>query len=135
MCILMDNRGRLLVSKGYDKVKDEIFYRLLGGSLDSGEDPETGIRREIREELNSELDELESLGIIDNPFIYEGQSRHQTIYLFRAALVYKDIEDKDKIHIVEEKYEFDAYWIPVKDILEKRVILYPPFDQEKFLKC
>ncbi len=135
MCILMDNQSRLLASKGYDKVKNEVFYRLLGGSLNSGEDPEVGIRREIREELNSELDELESLAIVDNPFVYEGQSRRQTIYLFRGKLADKNIENKDTVHIVEEKYKFDAYWIPVKDVLEKKIILYPPFDQDKFLKC
>ena len=50
MCVF-NHQGKTLASKGYDHVKDEVFYRLIGGTIDFGEKSEDGIRREIQEEL------------------------------------------------------------------------------------
>jgi hypothetical protein len=46
MLLILDN-GRLLVSPGYDEVKGEKFYRLLGGNVKFSEPAATAIRREI----------------------------------------------------------------------------------------
>lgn len=62
MCIFTHN-GKTLASKGYDASKDEVFYRVLGGGLEFREKVEDGIRREIKEEL---LCDIENLRFIKN---------------------------------------------------------------------
>jgi NADH pyrophosphatase NudC (nudix superfamily) len=55
MCLFYKD-GKVLVSKGFDKVKNENFYRVLGGSVNFFETGEAGVRREIQEELLSEVE-------------------------------------------------------------------------------
>ncbi len=133
MCLLLDDKGRILVSKGYDKIKNEHFYRVLGGSLNEGENPEDGVRREIREELNSEIERLKFLTQIDNKFVFEDKEGHEIVNLFQGELVKKELESVSDIHIVEDHYEFDACWIPISDIFEGKAILYPSFDYKTLL--
>lgn len=133
MCVFLHN-GKLLAGRGYDKEKDQHFARVLGGGLEFGETTEEGIRREVREELGCEIENLEFLKVVENIFTYEGKAGHQITFLFRGELSNKDLYNQEKIHIVELTYEVDAEWIPVADILEGRVILYPATDWKKVLK-
>lgn len=134
MCLLIDSDQRILLGKGYDKAKDETFYRVLGGSLNSGESAEEGMRREIQEELHSEIENLKALETIDNKFVYEGRPGHEIVHLFKGNVSDKELEKQSEIHIVEEGYEFDAEWVSMKDVIEKKVILYPAFEYEKYLQ-
>ena len=59
LCVFL-NKNRILVFEGYDKVKDEIFYRPLGGGIEFGETAEETVRRELREEINAEVDDEKS---------------------------------------------------------------------------
>ena len=55
ICIFR-NRDRILVAEGYDSVKDEYFYRPLGGGIEFGESSVETICRELREEIRVEVD-------------------------------------------------------------------------------
>ena len=132
MCVISDN-GKTLASKGYDKNKDENFYRLLGGSLEFGEKIEDGIKREIREELKSEVENLEFIKFIENIFTYEGKQGHDIVFLYKAMLSNKDLYKQEKIHFVEPYGEFDAEWVSIDDILNKKIILYPSLDYSDML--
>jgi NADH pyrophosphatase NudC (nudix superfamily) len=46
---------RILVAEGFDPVKQEHFYRPLGGGIEFGENSVETISREIREEINAEI--------------------------------------------------------------------------------
>ena len=72
MCVIMDG-DRVLAGKGRDNVKGEDFYRVLGGSMQFGETSEEGIRREIREELNSEIDDLKFLDIVEDRYEFDAE--------------------------------------------------------------
>ena len=132
MLLIIDN-GRLLAGKGHDNVKNEDFYRLLGGSLNFNETSEQGIRREIKEELNSDIENLKLLDVIENIFTYNGNFGHEITFLFKGKLLNQKINQKEIIHIMEDNYEFDAYWIDQKDVLTHKVQLYPEYDYSKIL--
>ena len=134
MCLLMDKRNRVLLGKGYDSIKKENFYRVLGGSLNFGETAENGVRREIREELHYEIERLKHLEVIENLFEYDGKKGHEIVFLFQGEVSQKSLEQQKTIHIVEDEYEYDAEWIPVENILKNDAMLYPAFDYAKFLR-
>jgi len=50
-----DEDDSILVFEGYDSLKDQIFYRPLGGTIEFGEPAEQTVHRELCEELNLEL--------------------------------------------------------------------------------
>jgi len=132
MCVIA-HKGRILTSIGHDNVRNEDFYRLLGGSLHFGETAEQGVRREMREELHSEIEDLKLLTVIENIFIYNGEPGHEIVFLFWGELANKGIYEQEKIHIVEDNYEFDAVWISTADISEQKIRLYPEFNYLKIL--
>ena len=134
MCVITGG-DRVLAGYGRDNVKGEDFYRVLGGSLDFGETSEEGVRREIREELNSDIEDLKFLDVLENTFTYKGKPGHEIIFLFQGALANKDIYTQSKIHIVEDGYEFDAEWVSRKDVLAGTVRLYPEYDYAKIFNA
>lgn len=134
MCLIVNaSEQRILVGQGYDSVKDERFYRLLGGSLNFGEKAEAGIRREIREELNCEIENLRFIEMVENIFTFEGKAGHEIIFLFRGDLTDKSIYKQETLHIIEADYEIDAEWVPIAAVIENKVILYPKYNYNKIL--
>ena len=130
MCVIT-NGDKVLAGYGRDNVKGEDFYRVLGGNMQFGETSEEGVRREIREELNSEIEDLKFLDVVENTYVYKGKPGHEIIFLFQGALANKEIYKQSKIHIVEDGHEFDAEWILFKDVLAGTARLYPEYDYSK----
>ncbi len=132
MCLFV-YEGRVLVAsgktfqgkKGGRKIVPGDFYRVLGGSMNFRETSEQAVRREIQEELQSEINNLEFLNVAENIFIYAGEKRHEIVFLFSGQLARKDLYHKEIIHIVEDSYEGDAIWVPIGDILNGEIPLYP----------
>jgi ADP-ribose pyrophosphatase YjhB (NUDIX family) len=127
MCLFYRD-GKILVSRGQNKITHEVFYRLLGGSLHFGENSETGIRREIEEELHSEIENLQFVTTIENTFTHEDWQGHEIVFMYIGDLKRKELYEQKVIHIVEETYEFDAEWIPVRDVMKGTKTLFPTFD-------
>ena len=124
--------GKLLVSKGYDKTKKEIFYRFLGGTVEFGETGEQAVVREIKEELGSGLLDVVRLDIIQNIFSYDGEDRHQVIFLFEGTLSEETLYKKNVIQILDVP-ESQAVWLPIEEVLSGEAILYPTYDYSKIL--
>lgn len=127
MCLFIHN-GKTLASNGYDKDKDEYFYRLIGGSVDFGEKSEDSVRREVEEELRCEVDDLKLLTVVENIFTYEGKQGHEIVFVYKGDLSNKELYEKEKIHIVEPYAEFDAEWISINDVFSGKIRLYPALD-------
>lgn len=127
MCLFYRD-GKILVSKGIDKITKQTFYRLLGGSLNFFENSETGIRREIQEELHSDIDNLKFITTVENTFTHEDWRGHEIVFIYLGDLTRKELYEQSSIHIVEENYEFDAEWIPVRDVIKGTKTLFPAFD-------
>src|SRR3989344_4298780 len=133
MCFF-ERDGKLLVSKGFDTVKREHFYRPLGGHINFFETAEAGIRREIQEELGSEIKSLKHLETIENLFTYQGKKEHEIVFLYSGDLAKEELYETDPIKIVELDHEFEASWVPIKDILSGQIPIYPKFDYKELFK-
>jgi ADP-ribose pyrophosphatase YjhB (NUDIX family) len=83
---LIRRGDRILVEQGSDSVKDETFYRLLGGTVEFGERGEETLRRELRDELGAEADVGRLLATIENLFTYEGKPAHEICLVYECSL-------------------------------------------------
>lgn len=76
----------ILVEEGWDEVKKERFFRLLGGEIEFGERGADTVRRELREELGAECDGLHQVAGLENLFTYEGQPGHEIALIQACSL-------------------------------------------------
>jgi len=133
MCFF-ERAGKILVSKGFDTVKKEHFYRHLGGHVDFFETAEAGIRREIQEELGSEINNLKLVQTKENLFTYQGKREHEIVFLYSGDLAKQELYETNPIKIIEPDHEFEANWVPIKDILSGKIPLYPKFNYTELFK-
>ncbi len=130
---LIRNGDRILVQQGYDSVKQQTFFRPLGGGIDYGERAEDALRREFMEELEAELSNIRLLRVVENIFTLEGLAGHEIIFLYDAELADKALYDTDKLQAHEHgDGDFDALWKPLADFAAGEII-YPPGIEEFLL--
>jgi 8-oxo-dGTP pyrophosphatase MutT (NUDIX family) len=127
ICIFR-NQGRILVAEGYDSVKDEHFYRPLGGGIEFGETSMDTVCRELMEELNVEVERanLKYLGTVENIFMFLGKAHHEIVLIYDGVL--KDSALYDQTVIIGKEAngeEIRAVWKNADDFSEGKSILYP----------
>jgi ADP-ribose pyrophosphatase YjhB (NUDIX family) len=83
---LVRQDDRILVEEGRDAVKDETFFRLLGGTVEFGETGAETLLRELREELDAEADVGRLIATIENLFTYEGEAAHEICLVYECTL-------------------------------------------------
>src|SRR4051812_39751407 len=91
----------ILVSKGYDPKKSETYYRPIGGGIEFGELAENACRREVLEELGTEIENVRKLGVLENIFTFNGKPGHEIVYLYEADFSDARFYDADEHPIVE----------------------------------
>ena len=131
MCLIEHNR-KLLLNKGYDKLKKQTFYRLIGGKVEFGEKSIDSIKREIKEELDSNIENLKFITVEEEIFTYEGNEGHEVVFLYTGNVLDNKILD-EKLIPNPDSEEFPAVWVPTSDVLEKKIILYPSSNYKKIL--
>jgi ADP-ribose pyrophosphatase YjhB (NUDIX family) len=126
ICLFYHNE-KILVFKGYDRGKDESFYRPLEGAIEFGEYGEQAIRREIREEIQAEIRDIKFLTIFENIFKYEGKMAHEIVLVFDGTLVDSSLYEKTLIvqEDDENQTKYNAYWKSLEEIKQENQPLYP----------
>jgi 8-oxo-dGTP pyrophosphatase MutT (NUDIX family) len=80
------DRDELFVMEGRDDVKQERFYRPLGGTIEFGEQAVDAVRRELAEEIDATVTDATLLGILENRFTYQGQPGHEIDFVFDVTI-------------------------------------------------
>ena len=79
--IIFDEQGRIFATqRGYGEWKD--WWEFPGGKMESRETPQQALKREIREELDAEIEVGELLRTID----YDYPNFHLTMHCFKCTL-------------------------------------------------
>ncbi len=115
--------NKLLVEKGFDKIKGITFYRCIGGGIEENELPINAVKREFYEELNFNIIVNKELGIIDNTFVYNGKQGHEIVYLFDITI--PNDNHKEKYTIIDNGTTFYGEWIDIDEFKEGKKILFP----------
>jgi 8-oxo-dGTP pyrophosphatase MutT (NUDIX family) len=129
---IIRDRDRIFISQGYDQVKDQTFYRALGGGIDFGESSEVALVREFEEELQAEIINIQYLGCLENLFNFDGNQGHEIIQLYSCDFSDRRFYELDQVQFQEGKRSKLALWVETKRFLTGELILYPQ-GMEKFL--
>lgn len=115
--------NKLLVSEGFDNVKNQTFYRCLGGGIEFLEKSTDALKREFQEEINIDIAIKNFLGISENIFTYEGKNAHELVLYYNIDILDKDY--KDEYIVIDDNSQSKAVWIDVDEFKNGNKILYP----------
>jgi len=117
---------KILVLEGHDTVKNEIFYRPLGGGIEFREFGIDALRREIREEISAEICNVAYLATFENIFIHQGQPLHEIMLVYNADFIDRSIYQAKEIMGQEnDGSPLRVLWKPLSDFRNNGSILYP----------
>ena len=115
--------NKLLVSEGFDKIKNETFYRCLGGGIEFLEKSEEALKREFLEEINISITVKDFLGISENIFTYQGKKAHELILFYSIEI--SDENYQEEYIVTDDHGKTVAKWIDINEFKNKNKILYP----------
>ncbi len=123
---LVLHRDHVLFAEGFDSVKDQTFYRALGGEVEFSEPAATAVVRELREELGRETVVRELLGVIENRFTLEGAPGHEIVFEYLVALAPgAEPPDLEPLTAHEGDATFTARWLSLPELLAGTYRVYP----------
>ena len=125
LCVFREG-DRILVSHVVDRRGGALYYRPLGGGVEFGETAAAAVRREMREELGAEITDVALLGVLENLFVYEGEPRHEIVFVYDARLADAALYARDALPVTEEGDGWsDARWIALAEFAAGRERLVP----------
>ncbi|MBD2529904.1 NUDIX hydrolase [Nostoc flagelliforme FACHB-838] len=123
---LIRDGERIFVSEGYDPVKQETFYRALGGGVDFGETSRAALEREFEEEIQAELTNIKYLGCIENLFTFNGRQGHEIIQLYQCDFADSKFYQLESLIFSESQHhKHKALWIDISRFKSGELRLVP----------
>lgn len=116
---------RLFIAEGYDPIKQQPFYRVLGGGIDFGETSLDALKREFQEEIQAELKNIEYISCLENIFTYKGKQKHEIIQLYRCDFVDPQFYQIDEIKFAEGDRMKRALWIEIQHFESHELKIVP----------
>jgi 8-oxo-dGTP pyrophosphatase MutT (NUDIX family) len=124
LCVFRQG-DRVLLQRSYDPVKDEWFYRPLGGGIEFGESSQEAAIREIQEELGTQAAQLTLLGVVENRFVFDGKPGHEIMFIYDAMFTDATLYGQEKIMAQEGGRSFEAHWVNVAEVQRQGIPVYP----------
>ncbi|WP_017315625.1 NUDIX hydrolase [Mastigocladopsis repens] len=126
---LIRHGDQIFVSEGYDPVKQQTFYRAMGGGVEFGETSIEALKREFQEEIQAELTNIRYLGCLENVFTFNGLPGHEIIQIFETNFVDPKFYHIDKLGFSEDERHKTALWVNINRFKSGELRLVP----EQFL--
>ncbi|PAX48308.1 NUDIX hydrolase [Brunnivagina elsteri] len=126
---LIRNGDKIFVSEGYDPVKQEKFYRAMGGGVDFGETSFEAVKREFQEEIQAELKNIRYIGCLENLFTFNGKPGHEIIQLYECDFVEPKYYQLERQEFTEGERKKIAVWVDINRCKSGELKLVP----EQFL--
>lgn len=122
---LIRDSDRIFISEGYDPVKQDTFYRALGGGVDFGETSLEALQREFQEEIQAELTNIRYLGCIENLFTFNGKPGHEIIQLYQCDFVDPKLYQIERTVFAEGDRQKTALWVEINRFKSAELRLVP----------
>ena len=106
--IICNNEKIFATQRGYGEWKD--FWEFPGGKIEPGETPQEALRREIREELNTEIAVGDRLTVVE----YDYPKFHLKMECFWCTIIKGSLtllEAEDSAWLTREEL-YSLHWLP-----------------------
>jgi len=120
------HKKRIFVAEGYDAVKQETFYRPLGGRIEFGEYGHQTVARELQEEIGQAVTDMRYLGTLQNVFTYNGEKGHEIVLIYDGVFADPAMYEAEAVEGHEDgDLLFVATWKKLKFFRQGKAPLYP----------
>lgn len=107
--------NKVLAMECFDSVKQQVFYRLVGGGIEFGEKAEETVVREFQEELGLQVKISKRLGVEENIFTYEGKEGHEIVFFFETEFI-NSADYLQEFHLQEKELKKNRIvWVNIND--------------------
>lgn len=114
------------------RLKNSNFYLLPGGRVDMGEDTETSLLRELKEELNLKASIDSLLWVSESFFTHNNERFHEIGYYYLInCSTENSILEKNAFEVHDEGNTFEFKWVPLDEL--KDTEFYPLFIKDRIL--
>jgi len=127
---LITQGERTFISEGYDPIKQQTFYRAMGGGVDFGETSLEALQREFQEEIQAELTNIHYLGCIENLFTFNGKQGHEILQVYQCDFVDPKFYQLENLVFAEGERQKTALWVEISRFKSGELKLVP----EQFLE-
>lgn len=110
--VLTDTQDRVLLVKAAPEDSGRWF--LPGGGVEFGEDPESGLRREVEEETGQIVADLHLDRVISDVGEVKGTGLHSVRVIYRATLA----EERPLRNEAPGGSTVEVHWIPRREVAE-----------------
>ena len=117
------HQGHILVTEYVEKGR--LYYRPVGGGIDFGERGQETVRREFREELGADLENVRYLGLLENIYTYDGRRFHQLVLVYDGRLSDANLYTLEAIFGDELGQAFKAVWMRLDEFGPGKAQVYP----------
>lgn len=116
---------QLLVQHGFDEEAGAPFFRPPGGAIEFGERAADAVRREFMEEMQAEIQDVQFLAVLENPFTYKGDEFHEIVFVFEVRFADERLYRRESFTLRETSTQAFASWKALDDLGGDAAPLYP----------
>ena len=95
---------------------DEGHYALPGGRVQANEDSITALKREVVEELNLEIENINFMGVVENFFTVIEANYHEYMWMIKSEFKDKSVYDKERIIGCEQDKQLIFEWVDIEKL-------------------
>jgi 8-oxo-dGTP pyrophosphatase MutT (NUDIX family) len=127
---LIRDGNRIFISEGYDPVKQQTFYRAMGGGVDFGETSLEALQREFQEEIQADLTNIKFLGCLENLFTFNGKPGHEILFVYQCDFADSKFYQLEQLVFAEGERKKRGLWVEINRFKSGELNLVP----EQFLE-
>lgn len=102
-----------------------VYYRPVGGTIELGERSEETLVREYKEEIGADIEIIQYIDCIENIYKIDDKIGHEITLLYTVKFKDEALYQQEVFTVTEGDKITTAKWIPLDDIVDERIILYP----------